>query len=291
MIPPTSIDGTDITGATIDGTDVTEITVDGQTVFTAGPASGTKIYLADDANQRIFVYDLTTPFDLSTRTNQTIFNTDLSRIQALAWKPDGTRYWTGELNTNADLNQFNTNTPFELQQQNKQTINPIPGRISGVEWDDDGSHLFVSQDGGGGVTPAKIFKFSVSANYDISSTVVQVDSLNISGFARSFQFSSDGLTLFVGRFNEDGVQIDLANPFDLSNVTNTTTWSIPNMGTEFEGIDISNDGLKLMTFERSTNKVQISILNTANDITSGIASSTDFTQSGFNAPGECRFIR
>jgi len=32
---PTSIDGTDITGATIDGTDVTEITVDGDTVFTA----------------------------------------------------------------------------------------------------------------------------------------------------------------------------------------------------------------------------------------------------------------
>jgi len=36
MIPPTSIDGTDITGATIDGTDVTEITVDGQTVFSPG---------------------------------------------------------------------------------------------------------------------------------------------------------------------------------------------------------------------------------------------------------------
>jgi len=35
-MPPTSIDGTDITGATIDGTDVQEITVDGQTVFTAG---------------------------------------------------------------------------------------------------------------------------------------------------------------------------------------------------------------------------------------------------------------
>jgi hypothetical protein len=37
MIPPTSIDGTDITGATIDGTDVTEITVDGDVVFSAGP--------------------------------------------------------------------------------------------------------------------------------------------------------------------------------------------------------------------------------------------------------------
>jgi len=33
--PPSSIDGTDITGATIDGQEVQEITVDGQTVFTA----------------------------------------------------------------------------------------------------------------------------------------------------------------------------------------------------------------------------------------------------------------
>ena len=32
---PTSIDGTEITGATIDGQDVSEITVDGETVFTA----------------------------------------------------------------------------------------------------------------------------------------------------------------------------------------------------------------------------------------------------------------
>ena len=38
MIPPTSIDGTDITGASIDGTDVQEITVDGDVVFNAGPA-------------------------------------------------------------------------------------------------------------------------------------------------------------------------------------------------------------------------------------------------------------
>jgi len=39
MIPPTSIDGTDITGATIDGTDVQEITVDGDVVFSSGPAT------------------------------------------------------------------------------------------------------------------------------------------------------------------------------------------------------------------------------------------------------------
>jgi len=38
-MPPTSIDGTDITGATIDGQDVQEITVDGDTVFSGIPDS------------------------------------------------------------------------------------------------------------------------------------------------------------------------------------------------------------------------------------------------------------
>jgi hypothetical protein len=51
MMPPTSIDGTDITGATIDGQDVQEITVDGDTVFTAGipqPPSGIAYWTFDN---------------------------------------------------------------------------------------------------------------------------------------------------------------------------------------------------------------------------------------------------
>jgi hypothetical protein len=48
--PPTSIDGTDITGATIDGQNVEEITIDGQTVFTAA---------ADIPNNAVAQYDAT----------------------------------------------------------------------------------------------------------------------------------------------------------------------------------------------------------------------------------------
>jgi len=52
MMPPTSIDGTDITGATIDGTDVQEITVDGQTVFQAVtiPNSAINQYKLDEGS-------------------------------------------------------------------------------------------------------------------------------------------------------------------------------------------------------------------------------------------------
>jgi len=50
---PTSIDGTDITGATIDGTDVQEITVDGDVVFSSGFGN----YIFDDFDDN----DLTRP--------------------------------------------------------------------------------------------------------------------------------------------------------------------------------------------------------------------------------------
>jgi len=48
--PPTSIDGTDITGATIDGQEVQEITIDGQTVFSSTPSSGLLRLTFDNAD-------------------------------------------------------------------------------------------------------------------------------------------------------------------------------------------------------------------------------------------------
>jgi len=62
MIPPTSIDGTDITGATIDGTDVQEITVDGQTVFSAVPnvPSSANLVFHLDASQESLSNNQTT---------------------------------------------------------------------------------------------------------------------------------------------------------------------------------------------------------------------------------------
>jgi len=70
MIPPTSIDGTDITGATIDGTDVQEITVDGQTVFTAGAPLPT--------NNLVHRYDFSAPSTTTTFVEDLAGSDDLT---------------------------------------------------------------------------------------------------------------------------------------------------------------------------------------------------------------------
>jgi len=98
MIPPTSIDGTDITGATIDGTDVQEITVDGDVVFTSGGGVSTP---PPDASNLIANYDALAITGLSdgqvvnTWADQSGNNRDMS-------PDDGTdpRYETNEINGN-----------------------------------------------------------------------------------------------------------------------------------------------------------------------------------------------
>jgi len=71
-MPPTSIDGTDITGATIDGTDVTEITVDGDTVFKSeAPIPGTQVseWLFNE-NSGTVSFDTRRSFDADFGTNE-----------------------------------------------------------------------------------------------------------------------------------------------------------------------------------------------------------------------------
>jgi hypothetical protein len=83
--PPTSIDGTDITGATIDGTEVTEITIDGQTVFSPAPeipASAIHRYKKDEGS--------------GTTANDDIASADIS-YTSISWVSD-TR-WVGDTST------------------------------------------------------------------------------------------------------------------------------------------------------------------------------------------------
>ena len=72
MIPPTSIDGTDITGATIDGTDVQEITVDGDVVFSSGP----DFILQPRSNDLQFFNGDTSDFSID--SNSPVFTGNLS---------------------------------------------------------------------------------------------------------------------------------------------------------------------------------------------------------------------
>jgi len=102
---PTSIDGTDITGATIDGTDVQEITVDGQTVFTAVPPLPSQS-------------DLFAHYDPSDSSTLTISGSDVTQIDDKI----GTNHLDTARPNFPDLGTLNGNDALVFDRSNNETI-------------------------------------------------------------------------------------------------------------------------------------------------------------------------
>jgi len=128
MMPPTSIDGTDITGATIDGTDVTEITVDGDTVFTAGLPDSADILVDYDVSATSSTnsipdttgnqpdatgdtYTTTTANGVRTSIEFGTANTNLN-VFTMYIQSSGFTHRVNSVDTFSGLNTTNTNADF-----------------------------------------------------------------------------------------------------------------------------------------------------------------------------------
>jgi len=239
MMPPTSIDGTDITGATIDGTDVQEITVDGDTVFT----SALDNYIFDDFNDN----DLTRP-----RTGQedgnyvaqdgTVYNDARIRPDwdvtqdavatggVLELQEGGTTNlqlhlletsvsiqppvfvefdytFGGPTDGDSIVTGFSTNSGADQTDSSTVTMEIRPGGVSSIR--DDGSPTFDTS-GTYGSSGSVRYEFeSNSQNLIVDNTTVLSTSFNID---HTFNF------LFIGKFDDDSLQstnsIDNLKVFD-----------------------------------------------------------------------------
>jgi len=263
MIPPTSIDGTDITGATIDGQDVQEITVDGDTVFEAQQVvrGGDKLYWSQ-YNLNVEEYDLSTPWDVSTATDVNSVNIDKN----VSLSHDGTHI-IGQPNQN--LRCLTLSTPFDLSSANLfYSISRFNGSLSAVEFANSGN-LFYYGDTQNGTTieqyslttpfdirtrsldytetfphaatsisvtkfgtyafvtarPSAVYIYEMSTPFDLT-TKTQISSASPAGDLACGVMADDGSAIAVSTAFGPSPKIqteDLSTPFDLSTRTNTNT--------------------------------------------------------------------
>jgi len=117
MIPPTSIDGTDITGATIDGTDVTEITVDGDTVFTAGPPDTgmDHFYWAPSLSSVSTWPDLEGSNDATSFGSPSLSASGINGVQAVAYDGSNDYHETSSAGSLGATSEYTFVVVFELQ--------------------------------------------------------------------------------------------------------------------------------------------------------------------------------
>jgi len=222
-MPPTSIDGTDITGATIDGTDVQEITVDGQTVFTAGPAGA---------------------FDLTNRTKVASYDTG-DNIQSHAFDDTGTILYTGV----SDIREHALTTPFDINTASFVTTHSTPDPNE-MAFSADGTILNLMDFRG------DYFAFDLTTPFDVSTRQNQRQQATL-GSEEGFSFNDNGTEIHICRVGAHRIEVyQLSTPYD-----STTRGSLQySFTTGFNGdlmdITYNNDGSKYYALYRNPSRLE-----------------------------------
>jgi len=251
---PTSIDGTDITGATIDGTDVTEITVDGQTVFSAGPppAPVNRMYVA---NANVIVqYDLTNKFDLTGATQNGTFSS-FGQLRDISITDSGNKMVVSAY-SDGRHDMYNLSTPYDITSAGNSTSTLSEFDAHGNAIDPSGTHLLTGTD-----RDLSINYYTLSTPYDLSSASFQ-DSVN-TGNPFDVDYVNQGEYVF-GVSNQYQVnRWELSTPYDFTTRSNKQTYSIPD---KYRAIHITDDGLKYFAGDFGTDSIFEYNLSTGYDI-------------------------
>ena len=207
---------------------------------------GTKMFIVGDVKDNVNEYDLSTPFDASTRTF-----VDATRIRAqdhqprgMAFSNDGTKLFVvGYLGDN--VNEYALSTPFDASTMafvEATRIRAQEDDARSVAFSNDGTKMFVM-----GVVGVDINEYALSTPFD-ASTGTFVDATSISSekfFPTGMVFSNDGAKLFVIGWDEHVSEYALSTPFDASTMAHVDDTSISSEEADSQGIAFSNDGAKM----------------------------------------------
>ena len=257
MIPPTSIDGTDITGATIDGTDVQEITVDGDVVFGAETPAGKYLLASSRTSGEVFMYEMSTPFDISTAGSAQSQFTPGGDYRGHGMSLEGDLIHLKDGGT--DIEQFSLTTPFDLTTTTSD--HTISGTdFGGIAFNDDGS-VFYDAERNAGI----INQFNLSTNYDISTRGSQT-SESFPHDVRGISVVDSGTKLFINGGSGNLNKYDLTTPYDVTTRTNRTTGSFTS--DDSREIVLKEDGTVFFTDNRSDDTIDQYDMTTAYDLNS-----------------------
>jgi len=199
MIPPTSIDGTDITGATIDGTDVTEITVDGDVVFSATPPGPQQIFKPVSGDENAF----------SGAGTATFVNKSLTGGGGNALKFDNVDSALG-MDSKSGLNNYPTlGDTVKVTVRNEKDVDVEP--FIGIGEDRDALYAginYATQEfvvhentfGGAGLVTGESVSVSLNQDYEIILTVNNDSSVD----AELNDFTSTLATISTGQLSSPG---------------------------------------------------------------------------------------
>ena len=229
---------------------------------------GKKMFVLSHFHRKFYIYDLTTPFDLSTMdvSNRSVVNMIGGGIGApfvdndnkdIEFNNDGTKVFV--FGHQGDLFIHNLTTPYDVASISSSTVVPDDGldyntaygtnaRIEGVTFNNDGTKMYLSD--GLDITQVNLSTPFVPSSGTVAHNLV-ISSI-IARNAKDLAFDDDGTRLYL---SETRTSVDvnymyvwkLSNPFELSSATYVDKWQVLGNGNNISpyGWTFGNNGMKL----------------------------------------------
>jgi sugar lactone lactonase YvrE len=162
---------------------------------------GTKMYIAGNNSDRVFQYTLSTGFDVSTASYDSVafsVNPQDASPFAIAFNNDGTKmYMAGDINNS--IYQYSLSTGFDLSTASYDSVSfSVASQDTepyGITFNTGGTKMYVLGFNGGSV-----FQYTLSTGFDVSTA--SYDSVSFSPGAENTQpkalrFNTDGTKMFL----------------------------------------------------------------------------------------------
>lgn len=283
----------DITTASYDSVSFSVASQDSLPYGLSFNSSGTKLYVLGDSTDTIYQYSLSTAYDISTASYDSVsfsVSSQDTSVRDLFFNGDGTKlYVVG--NSNDSVFQYTLSTAYDLSTASYDSVSlNVSGQTTlpyGGTFNDDGTKFYLS-------TTTTIFQYTLSTAYDMStasyaSVSFTTTTTSLTGI-NNFTVSSSYTKLHVVQ-STYAYYYTLSTASDLTTATLVSNFNFSAQTANIKGILFNSDGTKCYVLDSNTvDSVYQYSLSTAYDVSTASYDSVSLSvtaQTSF--PSDMRF--
>ena len=211
---------------------------------------GTKMYIMGAGNDSVFQYSLSTAWDVSTASYDSVsfsVNSEEGVPTSLFFKPDGSKFYIAGSGQDTVF-QYSMSTSWDLSTASYESksfsVTTQENNPRDVAFKTDGTKMYIL-----GVTNDRIDEYSLSTAWDVStaSHTTNFSLASQDGNPQSLFFNPDGDKVWiVGSANNTAFQYSLSTAWDISTASyDSVSFSVSSQMTGASGIEFKSDGSKM----------------------------------------------
>jgi DNA-binding beta-propeller fold protein YncE len=248
---------------------------------------GLKMYVSGPVSDIVFQYSLSTAFDISTASYDSVsfsVSSQDASTAGLFFKPDGTKMYVVGY-TGDSVYQYSLSSAWDLSTASYDNVSySVASQANtpfGIWFKPDGTKMFVTDNGSDAVK-----EYSLSTAWNISTSSYQA-SFSVSSQEPApygLEFNPDGTKMYIVGINNDAVnEYDLSTAWDISTASyNSVSFSVASQSGTPTSIRFRNDGQKLYVSDSGTDTIYQYSTGTSAPVTFTYPTSVDWA--GGTAP-------